>query len=614
MHWRWLRLMVRWHPLPLIFFLCCLNRASPAQSSSGRGMEDGDFTAQRDVFDAGDPAFLPAANLVLDPSPPPGDASGNMSLPDSPSPHFAIDGGELPIAPASPGSSPRKEPSLSPAGSASAGNSLAQQNADFGNFSVNGMDVAVVWNGLQRAMPPGVNLGAREVPVVDPSAPGYGSSEGYHWSGLLAQSLLFNVTENTFRAASDDQIRHMLANKPFWHDWTASIKQFNMRRWNDGDDFLVNYIGHPLQGSTSGFIEIQNDPVGRQLEMSAQSEYWKSRFKAFLWATAYSTHSEISPAGEAGIGNEGGWTYPIKCKQKGCLNWNPRTMHSTNNTGWVDFIITPTVGTLWLLAEDALDRFVSDRVQGSDRSSLGPAFLRGALNPARTMANLMRFQAPWYRDFQHDPEIENSLVTRVQPSEEQLAELGPLRRIEIAPYVETMPFGNPAHSCIFCFADPGAGVGVDIALSRWLSASLALQRQAGLLAKGSTANGSTVSVGYGARFVHEGLGNSLSLVVRSGIVTEEMQEPLQLDEARNEYVSPTRDVMHNAFTILASDEFKVTKAIAVRYSAGDTIVRYRSPLKDPPGIGTVPYLSWLSKDDYTNKSNWSAQTGPVLRF
>jgi hypothetical protein len=85
--------------------------------------------------------------------------------------------------------------------------------------------------------------------------------EGYHWRGLIAQSLFFNVIENSFRAASDDQIRTLLANKPFWHDYVASIRQFNMRRWNDGDDFRVNYVGHPMQGAVSGFIEIQNDPT-----------------------------------------------------------------------------------------------------------------------------------------------------------------------------------------------------------------------------------------------------------------------------------------------------------------------------------------------------------------
>lgn len=132
----------------------------------------------------------------------------------------------------------------------------------------------------------------------DAHADDTGTGESYHWRGLIAQSLFFNVIENSFRSASDDQIRILLANKPFWHDYAASMRHFNMRRWNDGDDFLVNYVGHPMQGAVSGFIEVQNDPTGRLQEISATRAYWKSRFKAFLWATAYSTHSEISPLGK----------------------------------------------------------------------------------------------------------------------------------------------------------------------------------------------------------------------------------------------------------------------------------------------------------------------------
>ena len=93
-----------------------------------------------------------------------------------------------------------------------------------------------------------------EVLAFNAGTDDYAQSEHYHWGGLLAQSLFFNVIENGFRAASDDQIRNLLANKPFWHDYAASIRQFNMRRWNDGDDFLVNYTGHPMQGAVSGLL------------------------------------------------------------------------------------------------------------------------------------------------------------------------------------------------------------------------------------------------------------------------------------------------------------------------------------------------------------------------
>jgi hypothetical protein len=57
-----------------------------------------------------------------------------------------------------------------------------------------------------------------------------------------------------------------------------------MGRWGDGDDFLVNYIGHPLQGAVSGNIFIQNDPHGRSERFGKSGAYWKSRFRAMLFA------------------------------------------------------------------------------------------------------------------------------------------------------------------------------------------------------------------------------------------------------------------------------------------------------------------------------------------
>jgi hypothetical protein len=289
-------------------------------------------------------------------------------------------------------------------------------------------------------------------------------------------------------------------------------------------------------------------------------------------------------------------------------------MHYTNNTGWVDFTITPTVGLLWLLAEDTLDRFVSDHIQGDNRFDIGPMFLRAALNPSRSMANAMRFKAPWYRDFQHDPEIEDSFVVHLQPSDEEIAEVGPLKRISVAPYFHTMPFGSGTNPCIFCFGGSGVGVGLDIALNRWIGFSIAAESEGGMVPKGSVTTTSTTSFGAGLRFVHEGRTGSLSLAVRPGMVANQTLRPLMLDTARNMYFHPQTNVENAAVTIALSNDYKVNRTIAVRYSVENTIVRYRNPVKDPPGIGRPPYLTWLSKDDYTNKSNWSCQAGPVIRF
>jgi hypothetical protein len=466
---------------------------------------------------------------------------------------------------------------------------------------------AVLHHGLMRRSQHPNNQTA-----ADPDDGDFRVKEGYHWSGLIAQSLFFNVIENGFRVASDDQIRTLLATKPFWHDYVASMNQFNMGRWNDGDDFLVNYVGHPMQGAVSGFIEIQNDPTGREQEISATRAYWMSRFKAFLWATAYSTHSEISPIGEAGIGNEGGWTYPLNCP-KPCTQSGVHTKY-TNNTGWVDFIITPTVGSLWMVAEDTLDRYVSDRVQGENRSRFLPKILRGTLNPSRTMANALRLKAPWYRDFQHGRDLESSYGVHFLRSDESRA-AERFRRFAVMPYFIAMPLGTAAHPCTFCMQSPGAGVQADVALMRWMAVSFAVSKQQGAMQQGSAANGSTTSTGLGVRLIHDRPNNTISLALRAGTLTEHVPLPQNVDASHQTYSGPSESqVTHATTTIMLSNDYKLSRRIAFRSSFGTTIIRYRNPVPTPPGIGTPPHLSWLSHDTFTNTPTWTCEMGPVVHF
>ena len=481
------------------------------------------------------------------------------------------------------------------------------------SVAFDGIDLTATGKAVHRGL---LRRGASEhnedQPLTDQSDDDSNAGERYHWGGLLGQSLFFNVIENGFRSASDDQIRTLLAHKPFWHDYIASIHQFNMRRWNDGDDFLVNYVGHPMQGAVAGFIEIQNDPNGRQQEISATHAYWMSRFKAFLWATAYSTHSEISPLGEAGIGNEGGWTYPLHCPTR-CTE--PGTYKKyTNNTGWVDFIITPTVGSLWLIAEDTLDRFVSDWVQGGNRSRILPKILRGGLNPSRTMANAMRFKAPWYRDFQHSPELENTYGIHFLPSDESIQEAQDFRRFALVSYFTAMPFGTTANPCTVCMQNPGAGVEAEFALARWIAVSFAVSKQQDVMSRKAT-NGSTVTSGLGMRLIYDRPYNTLSLVVRPGLLKEHASISSTSDSSQSNYTEETETTLsHTATTIMLSNDYKISKSVGLRSSFGVLVVRYRNAAKTPPGIGEPPYLSWLSHDSYTNRSTLTYEMGPIFHF
>lgn len=455
--------------------------------------------------------------------------------------------------------------------------------------------------------------------------------ESYHWSGLIAQSLFFNAVESTFRIANDDQIRRLVARKPFWHDYFASMRQFNMGRWNDGDDFLTNYVGHPIHGAVAGFIEIQNDPTGRQQEIRATHDYWMSRFKGFLWATAFSTYSEIGPTGEAGIGNEGGWTYPIGPCHRPCPQFNPQTWKYTNNTGWVDFVITPVVGSLWMLAEDTVDRYISDRVQGDRRSAAFPLILRGALNPARTMANAMRFKLPWYRDFQHGlpssydlaPLRRQNFGVHMLPGDDEMQ--APMRRFSFSAHYRTMPVGSSNSLCAICVASHGGGFEADYAITRWISASFSLDKHGGLLtpkklamseASGAPdATGSTTIAGFGVRLMRDRPHNMFSLAIRPGFLVGTVQVPAHVSTINGSYQVPLElSITHTAASLLLSNDYKINRRLAIRSSFGATIVRYRTPDRDPSGIGGPPYITFLSKENFANHTTWSWQGGPVIHF
>ena len=111
----------------------------------------------------------------------------------------------------------------------------------------------------------------------------------------MLQSLEFLILEHGFRLANDSYARYLLFHKPFWKDYLSSAEHFDMSRWGDGDDFLVNYIGHPLEGSVSGNIFIQNDPKGRAAKFGKSKDYWQSRFKAMVChAGVYNWHSMMA--------------------------------------------------------------------------------------------------------------------------------------------------------------------------------------------------------------------------------------------------------------------------------------------------------------------------------
>jgi hypothetical protein len=198
------------------------------------------------------------------------------------------------------------------------------------------------------------------------------NTEGFHWKAALLQSGVLLGVQHASRMAAE-KTRDGLGG-PFWSNYFESVS--SIHTWNDGNSIVTNYVGHPLMGATTGYIQVFNDPRGRALEFDLSSkQYWKSRLKAMAWSAAYSAQFEIGPISEASIGHVGK---------------HPPTM------AVVDLVVTPVGGFTVMLLEDYLDKhFVSrwEHVGG-----MKARIYRVVLNPSRSIANMLRWKYPDYRD------------------------------------------------------------------------------------------------------------------------------------------------------------------------------------------------------------------------
>lgn len=196
--------------------------------------------------------------------------------------------------------------------------------------------------------------------------------DSFRWRPAINQSLLFLGVQHGY-AFTQPKTRRAIRGK-FFKDYAESVK--SLHGWADGGRFFTNYVAHTMQGSFTGFIYVQNSPRATRAKFGKSPDYWRSRLKAMAWTAAWSTQFEIGPVSQASIGNVG-----LSGKQT-----------------YVDLVVTPTIGTGLLITEDALDRYVIQRIERRFDNFYVRSSARIFLNPTRTVANLIRFKKPWYRD------------------------------------------------------------------------------------------------------------------------------------------------------------------------------------------------------------------------
>jgi len=212
-----------------------------------------------------------------------------------------------------------------------------------------------------------------ETPQTSFNEPGGRATAPSTWKGAFEDSLRLLMIEHTTRIAFQEKTRRELGG-PFFRDYVRSVKIPDT--WNDGDSWAVNYIGHPIHGAASGFIWLDHEVGAHDPRLRFSRSYWASRSRATAWAAVYSLQFEFGPLSEASIGNVG---------------MRPGT------TGWVDHVVTPMGALGIMVVEDALDRFLIERIEKWTGNTFVRTASRIVFNPARTLSNASQGKMPWTR-------------------------------------------------------------------------------------------------------------------------------------------------------------------------------------------------------------------------
>jgi hypothetical protein len=241
-----------------------------------------------------------------------------------------------------------------------------------------------------------------EAPAVT-AAPKEAAKEGFHWGQALKESFTFLTIEQAYVVHDDFRwvvVENGIPFNHYWRDYKQSLSTWVHSGWSDGDPNLYGYVGHPIQGALTSYIQIQNDPRSRNLEFENSKAYWLSRLKATLWNAVYSTQWNLGPISEVTVEKYGTNARP-PWNQDG--SWPCTRKPCYTGVGQVDIVMTPIGGLGWMVGEDWLDKNIARRVEGATRNQFLIDVVRCAFNPARGGANILHGQAPWSRPRDNRP-------------------------------------------------------------------------------------------------------------------------------------------------------------------------------------------------------------------
>jgi hypothetical protein len=225
-----------------------------------------------------------------------------------------------------------------------------------------------------------------------PALPEAKHDGGIHWGPLLREWWLNLAMEHTVRIVKEPKTRDQLSG-PFLHGWINTVSMYRFDRWDDDDKFVTSYLGHPTQGAIVAAIFWQNNDHVRFSDQDFHSAaYRKALLQAFAFVTVDAVQWKLGPLSEASIGHVG---LPGRWWDRDCKALN---IPCEPRTGLNDLVLNEVGGTAMTIGFQWLDKHLQKRIEARVQNRALIDTTRMLTNPPQSVANIVRFRAPWFRD------------------------------------------------------------------------------------------------------------------------------------------------------------------------------------------------------------------------
>jgi hypothetical protein len=313
------------------------------------------------------------------------------------------------------------------------------------------------------------------------------------------------------------------------------------------------------------------------------------------WAAAFEVQWKIGPLSETSIGNAGGWEYVPGCGVKPrCIN-NSDYPPPTNNTGLSDWIITPLVGTGWVMIEDTIDKYIVGKV--AENNLLYANILRSALEPTRNFAMLFTGRLPW------DPAFRERTLHRTPSTPDDSVGDNSWRsnRGTLGVHFVNVSLPGLKNGCIGC-RENYAGIGLPSGYRMF--EHVYFDSEVNFFPTGESNGGPSVEALFGAKFGQQGRNWGLYGKLRPGFIYYQKA----WSGGENAHFT---DLTRFGLDAGGAFEFYPNAHSTIRFDFGSTLVRY---LRDYPNPRISPIGSLISTDYYVTQGNFQFSTGYRIRF